>query len=250
MARARDPQEGPRLRPHRPRAQAARHGALLRATGMSDDEILRRFEDSLYCNTIEADTKHALEEGALMSFSAKQRPGEPPSVDDARNLLNQLFFDLKRDHLTRVGRYKLNKRLGLDVDLETRTLTRTTSSRSSASWSTSRRSSHCPRRATRRRTTRPRPCSTARAGRRPSRRVRALRQPPPARTARRADPGGLPASASTGWSASSASASPPRTRTRSRRRRSSTPPGRGGPGVLRVLAALAVHGPDELASWA
>ena len=44
-------------------------------------------------------------------------------MDNARNLLNQLFFDAKRYDLTRVGRYKLNKRLGLDVDLETRTLT-------------------------------------------------------------------------------------------------------------------------------
>ena len=44
-------------------------------------------------------------------------------VDNARNLLNQLFFDPKRYDLTRVGRYKLNARLGLDVDLDTRTLT-------------------------------------------------------------------------------------------------------------------------------
>ena len=98
---------------------------LLRAMGMTDDEILRRFEDSLYIrNTIEADTEQTRsEEGALIELFRKQRPGEPPSVDNARNLLNQLFFDPKRYDLTRVGRYKLNKRLGLDVDLETRTLT-------------------------------------------------------------------------------------------------------------------------------
>jgi DNA-directed RNA polymerase subunit beta len=98
---------------------------LLRAMGMSDEEILRRFENSLYIkNTIEADTEQTRsEEGALIELFRKQRPGEPPSVDNARNLLNQLFFDPKRYDLTRVGRYKLNKRLGLDVDLETRTLT-------------------------------------------------------------------------------------------------------------------------------
>src|SRR5687767_2901630 len=98
---------------------------LLRAMGMSDEEILRRFEDSLYIkNTIEADTEQTRsEEGALIELFRKQRPGEPPSVDNARNLLNQLFFDPKRYDLTRVGRYKLNKRLGLDVDLETRVLT-------------------------------------------------------------------------------------------------------------------------------
>ncbi len=98
---------------------------LLRAMGLSDEEILRRFEGSLYIkNTIEADTEQTRsEEGALIELFRKQRPGEPPSVDNARNLLNQLFFDPKRYDLTRVGRYKLNKRLGLDVDLETRTLT-------------------------------------------------------------------------------------------------------------------------------
>src|SRR6185369_17843326 len=98
---------------------------LLRAMGMSDEEILRRFEDSLYIrNTIEADTEQTRsEEGALIELFRKQRPGEPPSVDNARNLLNQLFFDPKRYDLTRVGRYKLNSRLGLDIDLETRTLT-------------------------------------------------------------------------------------------------------------------------------
>ena len=62
-------------------------------------------------------------EGALIELFKKQRPGEPPSVDAAYALLNQLFFDPKRYDLTRVGRYKLNSRLGLDVDLETRTLT-------------------------------------------------------------------------------------------------------------------------------
>jgi DNA-directed RNA polymerase subunit beta len=63
------------------------------------------------------------EEGSLIELFKKQRPGEPPSVDAARSLLNQLFFDPKRYDLTRVGRYKLNSRLGLDIDLETRTLT-------------------------------------------------------------------------------------------------------------------------------
>jgi DNA-directed RNA polymerase subunit beta len=99
---------------------------LLRAMGYaSDEEILRLFENSLYVrNTIEADTEVTrTEEGALIELFKKQRPGEPPSVDNARALLNQLFFDAKRYDLTRVGRYKLNSRLGLDVDIDTRTLT-------------------------------------------------------------------------------------------------------------------------------
>src|SRR5437660_8401648 len=62
------------------------------------------------------------EEGSLIELFKKQRPGEPPSVDNASTLLNQLFFDPKRYDLTRVGRYKLNSRLGLDVDIDTRTL--------------------------------------------------------------------------------------------------------------------------------
>jgi DNA-directed RNA polymerase subunit beta len=99
---------------------------LLRAMGYaSDEEILRLFDNSLYIrNTIESDTEVTrTEDGALIELFKKQRPGEPPSVDNAKALLNQLFFDPKRYDLTRVGRYKLNSRLGLDVDIDTRTLT-------------------------------------------------------------------------------------------------------------------------------
>src|ERR671928_396260 len=99
---------------------------LLRAMGYeTDEEILNLFDNSLYVrNTIEADTDVTrTEDGALIELFKKQRPGEPPSVDNAKSLLHQLFFDPKRYDLTRVGRYKLNKRLNLEIDLETRTLT-------------------------------------------------------------------------------------------------------------------------------
>jgi DNA-directed RNA polymerase subunit beta len=99
---------------------------LLRAMGyVSDEEILGLFDNSLYIrNTIDSDPEAIrTEEGSLIELFKKQRPGEPPSVDAARTLLNQLFFDPKRYDLTRVGRYKLNSRLNLDVDLDTRTLT-------------------------------------------------------------------------------------------------------------------------------
>ena len=99
---------------------------LLRAMGYaSDEEILRIFESSHYiANTLDSDTEVTrTEEGALIELFKKQRPGEPPSVENAKALLNQLFFDPKRYDLTRVGRYKLNSRLGLDVDIDTRTLT-------------------------------------------------------------------------------------------------------------------------------
>jgi DNA-directed RNA polymerase subunit beta len=99
---------------------------LLRAMGYaSDEEILKLFNNSIYIQlTLDADPEMVrTEEGSLIELFKKQRPGEPPSVDAARSLLNQLFFDPKRYDLTRVGRYKLNSRLGLDIDLETRTLT-------------------------------------------------------------------------------------------------------------------------------
>jgi len=99
---------------------------LLRAMGYStDEEILALFDDSHYIrNTIESDPEVTkTEEGSLIELFKKQRPGEPPSIDAAKALLHQLFFDPKRYDLTRVGRYKLNSRLRLDIDLETRTLT-------------------------------------------------------------------------------------------------------------------------------
>ncbi len=99
---------------------------LLRAMGyVSDEEILKLFDNSLYVrNTIDSDPEMVrTEEGSLIELFKKQRPGEPPSIDAAKALLNQLFFDPKRYDLTRVGRYKLNSRLGLDIDLDTRTLT-------------------------------------------------------------------------------------------------------------------------------
>ncbi len=100
---------------------------LLRAMGyVTDEEILKLFDNSVYIrHTIEADTEPTkTEEGALIELFKKQRPGEPPSVDAARALLEQLFFDSKRYDLTRVGRYKLNARLDLDVDLDNRVLTK------------------------------------------------------------------------------------------------------------------------------
>src|SRR4051812_33006753 len=99
---------------------------LLRAMGYVEDEkLLEMFDNSVYIrHTIASDTDATKdEEGALIELFKKQRPGEPPSVDAAKALLEQLFFDPKRYDLTRVGRYKLNARLDLDIDLDTRVLT-------------------------------------------------------------------------------------------------------------------------------
>jgi len=100
---------------------------LLRSLGYaSDEEILDLFDNSVYIRlTLDADTEATrTEEGALIELFRKQRPGEPPSVDAARDLVESLFFDPKRYDLTAVGRYKLNARLGLDIDPEIRVLTR------------------------------------------------------------------------------------------------------------------------------
>ncbi len=98
---------------------------LLRALGYgSDDDILKLFDEgSTYIQrTLEKDPTTCNEE-ALIELFKKQRPGEPPSLDSARSLLKALFFDSKRYDLTKVGRYKLNTRLGLDVKPSVRTLT-------------------------------------------------------------------------------------------------------------------------------
>ncbi|HEV8248525.1 MAG TPA: DNA-directed RNA polymerase subunit beta, partial [Gaiellaceae bacterium] len=90
----------------------------------TNEAIMALFGNSIYiANTLEKDTT-AREDEALIEVFKKQRPGEPPTVDNSRNLLNSLFFDPKRYDLTRVGRYKLNQRLGLDVPDDTRVLTK------------------------------------------------------------------------------------------------------------------------------
>ncbi len=89
----------------------------------SNEKILELFDDSHFIRTtIEKDTT-TREEEALIEVFKKQRPGEPPTLDNARNLLRSLFFDPKRYDLTKVGRYKLNQRLGVDVPEDVRVLT-------------------------------------------------------------------------------------------------------------------------------
>ena len=89
----------------------------------SNEKILELFGDSVYIrNTLEKDPS-TREEEALIEVFKKQRPGEPPTLDNARNLLRSLFFDPKRYDLTKVGRYKLNQRLGVSVPEDVRVLT-------------------------------------------------------------------------------------------------------------------------------
>jgi len=69
--------------------------------------------------------KVATQENALVEIYKKLRPGEPPTLNAARELFDGLFFDPKRYDLSSVGRLKTNKRLGLDIDLDTKVLTST-----------------------------------------------------------------------------------------------------------------------------
>ncbi len=98
---------------------------LFRALGYSSNEdlvdLLGDFD--VVHNTIEKDNTENKEE-ALIELYKKLRPGEPPSVENAQNLLNNLFFDEKRYDLAPVGRYKVNKKLGLNIDKKLRCLTR------------------------------------------------------------------------------------------------------------------------------
>jgi DNA-directed RNA polymerase subunit beta len=89
----------------------------------TNEAILALFDNSAYIvNTLDKDPS-TREEEALIEVFKKQRPGEPPTLDNARNLLRALFFDPKRYDLTKVGRYKLNQRLGVDVPEDVRVLT-------------------------------------------------------------------------------------------------------------------------------
>ncbi|MDR0395970.1 MAG: DNA-directed RNA polymerase subunit beta [Oscillospiraceae bacterium] len=92
---------------------------ILRALGYGTDaEITRLFgEDERMAATIARDDDSKNEEDGLLEIYRRLRPGEPPTVDSARSLLNSLFFDPKRYDLMRVGRHKFNKKLSLSARL-------------------------------------------------------------------------------------------------------------------------------------
>jgi DNA-directed RNA polymerase subunit beta len=106
---------------------------LLRALGYdSDEKILKLYDqDPLIQATLVKDPvkersgPKAIEE-ALIEIYRRLRPGDPPTVDSARQLLQTLFFDTRRYDLGKVGRHKLNRKLGIAAPLEFRTLVQTT----------------------------------------------------------------------------------------------------------------------------
>ena len=92
---------------------------LLKALGWTESQILSEFGDYESIRlTLEKDTVHT-EEEALLDIYRKLRPGEPPTVEAARNLLENLYFTPKRYDLAKVGRYKLNHKLGMELPMGT-----------------------------------------------------------------------------------------------------------------------------------
>ncbi len=87
---------------------------FIRALGLgSDSEIIEYFgEDERILATIEKDSCKNTEE-ALFEVYRKLRPGEPPTIESAQSHINALFFDARRYDMSRVGRYKYNKKLGI-----------------------------------------------------------------------------------------------------------------------------------------
>jgi len=95
----------------------------------ADEEILKLFDgidegsDHRFVQATLDKDPAATSEEALLEFYRRLRPGDPPNADNARSLLNSLFFNFRRYDLGKVGRYKVNKRLGLQTDITVRILT-------------------------------------------------------------------------------------------------------------------------------
>jgi DNA-directed RNA polymerase subunit beta len=103
---------------------------LLRAVGYSSNEEIKALftaidldvEHQYVQSTLDRDPTTNTNEG-LVEVYKRLRPGDPPTIDNARNLVQSLFFNFRRYDLAKVGRYKLNRKLGLDLAMSQRTLT-------------------------------------------------------------------------------------------------------------------------------
>ena len=98
---------------------------LLRALGLAEtrEEIIELLGSSeMVLRTLDRDPATTRDE-SLIELYKRFRPGEPPTIDNARTLLDGLFFNPQRYNLAKVGRYKINKKLGFDPDNDSSTLT-------------------------------------------------------------------------------------------------------------------------------
>ena len=96
---------------------------LIRALGISTDAQIKEVfgEDPLLNATLEKDTCRTREE-SLLEIYRKLRPGEPPTVESAESYLDALFFDARRYDVSKVGRYKFNKKMDIWSRLSGQTL--------------------------------------------------------------------------------------------------------------------------------
>ena len=96
---------------------------LIRALGVSSDAQIKEVfgEDALINATLEKDTCRTREE-SLLEIYRKLRPGEPPTVESAESYLDALFFDARRYDVSKVGRYKFNKKMDIWSRLSGQTL--------------------------------------------------------------------------------------------------------------------------------
>ena len=96
---------------------------FLKALGWSEEQILEEFgEFESIRATLEKDNVKTQDE-ALLDIYRKLRPGEPPTKEAAQTLIENLYFNPKRYDLAKVGRFKVNKKLGLDMELKQGLLT-------------------------------------------------------------------------------------------------------------------------------
>lgn len=90
--------------------------------GIKEIDVIDQSEEDVLIKTLKKDPTHD-EESALKEIYKRLRPGDPATAAQARTLLKRLFDDPKKYDLTRVGRYKINQKLGLDTDLDQRLMT-------------------------------------------------------------------------------------------------------------------------------
>jgi len=98
---------------------------FLKSLGFGNDKEILELFDGAQCikDTLEADSTTSMEE-ALTELYKKIRPGEPPTTESTKALIDTLFFSSQRYDLARVGRYKANKKLELDESPDTTVLTK------------------------------------------------------------------------------------------------------------------------------
>ncbi len=99
------------------------YAVILKALGLSAEQIRDRFKNyPILLESLDKDTNQTQDQ-ALLDIYRKLRPGEPPTLEAARQLLDNFYFNPKRYDLAKVGRHKINKKLGLNRTLTDQVLT-------------------------------------------------------------------------------------------------------------------------------